>query len=191
MSNQDIDVLLAKHFSGENTAEEEAVVQCWIKNNEDDYISLNIFFAESQQSNSYQVFETDKAWKQVAPNLFSTKSTVFELYKKYVYAGAVAAVFILISTFVFLYGNTDIVVKTGNRQVKTIELSDGSLVTLNEHSSVTYKRFLWNTRTVKLNGEAFFEVKHDVNRPFSVNTGKLLVKVLGTSFIVKTVGKEK
>ncbi|WP_264525543.1 FecR family protein [Flavobacterium sp. N502536] len=191
MDNQDINILLAKHFSGETKPEEEAVLMNWIKDNPDEYISLKIFFAESQQLDSPQLFDTNHAWERIAPHLSSTKGTVFQLYKKYIYATAVAAVFILISTFTFLYANAEITVQTANGQVKSIELSDGSLVTLNDNSSITYKRFLWNNRTVSLKGEAFFEVEHDKSRPFSVNTGTLLVKVLGTSFVVKTTEKEK
>lgn len=191
MDNQDINVLLAKHFSGETTPEEEVVLLSWIKNNADEYISLKIFFAENQQLDSSQLFETKNAWKRIAPNLSSTKTTIFQLHKKYTYAAAVAAVFILISTLTFLYANTEITVETANAQVKSIELSDGSLVTLNNNSSITFKRFFWNSRTLKLKGEAFFEVKHDKNRPFSVNTSTLLVNVLGTSFVVRTAEKEK
>ncbi|MFH6991809.1 FecR family protein [Flavobacterium sp. FlaQc-48] len=191
MDNQDINVVLAKHFSGETTSEQEALVRSWIKDNPEEYISLKIFFAESQQLDSPELFETNHAWQRIAPHLSSTKGTVFELYKKYIYARAAAAVFILISTFTFLYANAEITVQTANGQVKNIELSDGSLVTLNDNSSITYKRFLWNNRTVRLNGEAFFEVEHDKSRPFTVNTGTLLVKVLGTSFVVTTTEKEK
>ncbi|MFW0739011.1 FecR family protein [Flavobacterium sp. T12S277] len=191
MDNQDINVLLAKHFSGETKPEEEAVLMNWIKDNPDEYISLKIFFAESQQLDSPLLFDTNHAWERIAPHLSSTKGTVFQLYKKYIYATAVAAVFLLISTFAFLYANAEITVQTANGQVKSIELSDGSFVTLNDNSSITYKRFLWNNRTVSLKGEAFFEVEHDKSRPFSVNTGTLLVKVLGTSFVVKTTEKEK
>lgn len=191
MDNQDINILLAKHFSGETKPEEEAVLMNWIKDNPDEYISLKVFFAESQQLDSPQLFDTNHAWERIAPHLSSTKGTVFQLYKKYIYATAVAAVFLLISTFTFLYANAEVTVQTTNGQVKNIELSDGSLVTLNDNSSITYKRFLWNNRTVRLNGEAFFEVEHDKSRPFSVNTGTLLVKVLGTSFVVTTTEKEK
>ncbi|MFH6989447.1 FecR family protein [Flavobacterium collinsii] len=191
MDNQDINVLLAKHFSGETKPEEEALLMIWIKNNPDEYLSLKVFFAESQPLDSPQLFDTNHAWERIAPHLSSTKGIVFQLYKKYIYAAAVAAVFLLISTFAFLYANAEITVQTANGQVKNIELSDGSLVTLNDNSSITYKRFLWNNRTVSLKGEAFFEVEHDKSRPFSVNTGTLLVKVLGTSFVVTTTEKEK
>jgi ferric-dicitrate binding protein FerR (iron transport regulator) len=64
-----------------------------------------------------------------------------------------------------------------------IFLSDGSKVTLNSNSALTFqKNFAGETRSVELVGEAFFEVAHNANKPFIVKTGKLLTKVLGTKF---------
>lgn len=188
MDNLDINTLLAKHFSGETTTDEEASLLTWIKENPDEYISLKTFWVESEQSGSLQLFETDKAWERIAPSVLSPKPTLFQRYKKYVYA---AAILVFISTFAFLYGNAEITVKTVEGQVKNVSLSDGSIISLNEHSSITYKRFFWNTRAVSLNGEAFFKVKRDPDKPFSVNTDQLLVRVLGTSFVVRTTEKEK
>lgn len=66
-----------------------------------------------------------------------------------------------------------------------IILSDGSKVTLNSNSTLTFqKNFESDTRTVELSGEAFFEVAHDASKPFIVKTGKLVTKVLGTKFDV-------
>lgn len=42
---------------------------------------------------------------------------------------------------------------------------------------------------VYLEGEAYFEVAHDQSRPFSVHTGAIITKVLGTSFSVKAGNK--
>lgn len=70
---------------------------------------------------------------------------------------------------------------------KTITLPDGSVVTLNAESMLIYnKSFNGNTRTVKLIGEAFFDIKKDSGKPFIVETDKLKIKVLGTSFNVKS-----
>jgi ferric-dicitrate binding protein FerR (iron transport regulator) len=41
------------------------------------------------------------------------------------------------------------------------------------------------TRTIELIGEAFFDVAHDKNKPFIINSGNLKVNVLGTSFNFK------
>lgn len=73
-------------------------------------------------------------------------------------------------------------------QMQTIQLPDGSQVTLNANSSLSFSRF-WqaqNGREVWLDGEAFFQVKHLKDQSkFKVHTKeKLTVEVLGTSFNV-------
>jgi transmembrane sensor len=72
------------------------------------------------------------------------------------------------------------------KRVHTI-LPDGSVVWLNSGSSIKYAANLneQNKREVTLNGEAYFDVKHDVKHPFIVHAGKLNVVVLGTEFNVK------
>jgi ferric-dicitrate binding protein FerR (iron transport regulator) len=56
---------------------------------------------------------------------------------------------------------------------------------LNEESELYYT-FTDDRREVALTGEAYFKVSHDPRRPFYVRTGKLLTKVLGTSFSVRS-----
>lgn len=69
---------------------------------------------------------------------------------------------------------------------KYISLPDGSKVTLNEGSTLTYDEALGtDTRNVVLSGEAFFDIHHDVSRPFIVHTGKFTTTVLGTQFNVR------
>jgi transmembrane sensor len=64
-------------------------------------------------------------------------------------------------------------------------LPDGSIVVLNAASSIEYpKTFGADARAVKLQGEAFFQVAKDVNRPFTVLVEQFEVAVLGTTFNV-------
>ncbi|MEZ5072040.1 MAG: FecR domain-containing protein [Bacteroidales bacterium] len=64
-------------------------------------------------------------------------------------------------------------------------LDDGTQVTLNRESKLTYKRKAKpGERKVKLKGEAWFDVTPDSTRPFVVDAGEALVEVLGTSFNV-------
>lgn len=68
-----------------------------------------------------------------------------------------------------------------------IQLSDSTIVYLNASSSLQYpETFTGDDRTVILRGEAFFEVKRDGRHPFFVNTDKLRVQVLGTSFNIRS-----
>lgn len=71
--------------------------------------------------------------------------------------------------------------------IKKVSLPDGTIVWINNGSSLTYPDvFNPKTRTVYLKGEAFFEVKTDSLHPFFVKTGTMFVKVYGTSFNVNT-----
>jgi transmembrane sensor len=73
-------------------------------------------------------------------------------------------------------------------QTRHIRLLDGSQVTLNANSRLSFPRFIWllSTREAQLVGEAEFSVVHTYdNRPFVVRTPDLLeVRVLGTEFTV-------
>lgn len=80
------------------------------------------------------------------------------------------------------------VVKSNSRGRKsTISLGDGTTIYLNSESKITYpNKFPDSVRVIQLEGEAFFEVAKDERRPFIVKTNYLDLKVLGTSFNVKT-----
>lgn len=67
-----------------------------------------------------------------------------------------------------------------------ILLEDGSIVTLNAHSSITLRTpFDADERVVSLVGEGFFDITHDAKRPFKVHTANTWIEVLGTQFNVK------
>ena len=67
-----------------------------------------------------------------------------------------------------------------------LTLADGTQVWLNAESRLEFPdRFNGNTREVRLQGEAYFEVKKDAKRPFIVHTDYLTTRVLGTSFDVR------
>jgi ferric-dicitrate binding protein FerR (iron transport regulator) len=66
-------------------------------------------------------------------------------------------------------------------------LSDGSVITLNRNSTLTYPdRFEGGQREVSLNGEAFFSVTPDKDKPFLIKVNDVTVKVVGTSFNIRS-----
>ena len=78
--------------------------------------------------------------------------------------------------------NELIIPKGGEYQVV---LADGTKVWLNSASRLIYPQsFMGKERRVVLFGEAFFDVAHDTERPFVVETSRMSVKVLGTRFNV-------
>lgn len=79
--------------------------------------------------------------------------------------------------------NTVIIPRGGKYE---LQLADGTKVWLNSETKLTYPvSFNTQERIVKLEGEAYFDVTSDVNRPFRVISPEQTVTVLGTSFNVQ------
>ena len=67
-----------------------------------------------------------------------------------------------------------------------VTLPDGSQIMLNRYSSLTYpKRFKGDSREVTLNGEGFFNITKNPNKPFIVTAEMMKVQVLGTQFNIE------
>jgi transmembrane sensor len=78
--------------------------------------------------------------------------------------------------------------RTPAGQTQTIQLADGSRVTLAPQSQLRYPaQFGEASREVYLEGEAFFEVSKDAHRPFRVHSGTWVTQVLGTKFNISAV----
>ncbi len=74
-------------------------------------------------------------------------------------------------------------IQTAKGELITLTLADGTEVKLNGESKIVYPhQFKGKQRMVYLEGEAFFKVRHDVNRPFLVEAGGIVTRDLGTSF---------
>jgi transmembrane sensor len=74
---------------------------------------------------------------------------------------------------------------------KLVVLSDGTHVWLNSNSRIRYpQQFANDKRTVTLEGEAYFDVKHDAAHPFIIHTASIDIKVLGTAFNVQAYSPE-
>ncbi|HEV7347109.1 FecR family protein [Telluribacter sp.] len=112
-------------------------------------------------------------------------------YSKGFWQMAAALIGILMVVGIGFYSvnrNSKQVFSTEAGQKRTLILPDGSRVILNSGSTLVYDT-KWHenkTRTVELEGEAFFVVSHDSDRPFFVKTARAEIKVLGTAFNVKS-----
>lgn len=72
-----------------------------------------------------------------------------------------------------------------------VKLPDGTTVWLNAGSKLDYpKQFTGKQREVILEGEAFFTVVKDAQRPFTVRTKSFSIRVLGTTFNVRAYPQE-
>ncbi len=83
-------------------------------------------------------------------------------------------------------------ISTHNGSKTNVVLPDGTIVKLNAGSQLTYDKEYGNTiREVNLTGEAFFDVVKNKEKPFIIHTKKINIKVLGTTFNVKSYPNEK
>ena len=104
------------------------------------------------------------------------------------YATAVAAGLVLLIGFGWMFHfyqrPSRTLVTITHAETKCIQLPDGSKVTLNRYSQLSYPETFDKERIVKLNGEAYFEVSKNSEKPFRVQTNSITVSVLGTHFNV-------
>lgn len=80
----------------------------------------------------------------------------------------------------FLAGERETVISTAG-SVRRVSLPDGSRVTLSPHSEVSYSG---DCRQLVMRGKAYFEVRHDSLRPFTVTGSRGMITVLGTKFML-------
>lgn len=103
-------------------------------------------------------------------------------------AAAAAAVLLLVTGEFFavrhLSKSATTCLVTAENSKGRFTLPDGSVVWLNADSKLSYSDHFTRSgvRSVELEGEAFFDVRHDSLHPFEVEMGKLKVTVLGTRF---------
>ena len=73
-------------------------------------------------------------------------------------------------------------IETAKGTQKEVFLPDGTHVWINSDSKITYPESFDAERYVQLEGEAYFEVQHNTEKPFFVRTKHINIKVLGTKF---------
>lgn len=74
---------------------------------------------------------------------------------------------------------------TKDGEIKRITLPDSTTVVLNARSTIRYAPSPDTIREIFLEGEAFFDVRSNENKPFVVRSGALSTRVLGTAFNVR------
>jgi transmembrane sensor len=109
------------------------------------------------------------------------------LYRRWMprLAAVAAAVLLVFAGVMFNHGKGGALLRTdvGGRDIAMLE--DGSRVTLNTDTELRVA-FARAERTVILDrGEAMFEVRHDVDRPFVVEAAGRRVTAVGTTFVVR------
>lgn len=197
-----LQLLLQKYIS--NTADKAELEAFWhlmseLSDNDLVQLDLQDLWSRKQDVDPAAEADWNKAYhilqQKIATQEFNYAHHISSVKRRqYFYAAAAAALFVCIVALtwkVSLNKNTPVpkkniaAVATSGRH-QTISLPDGTMVTLNEGSKLDYPvAFNQSTRDVYLTGEAFFDVKHNADKPFLVHTGNLVTKVLGTAFNIR------
>ncbi len=186
-----------KHLLGEASPEEEGAVIEWMKESETHQAYYNQFkkiWDQSKALASGSNVDVNKAWERFQ-NRISGKhepAKVIE-HRRFAWLRIAASVILVaglgITLFMLINNNTaskEMVAQT-QQNVLVDTLSDGSVITLNKKSTVTYpSKFKGNTRAIALKGEAFFNVAPDKKKPFIISVNDVQVTVVGTSFNIKS-----
>ncbi|WP_200216225.1 MULTISPECIES: FecR family protein [Brevundimonas] len=78
---------------------------------------------------------------------------------------------------------------TAKGEIRRVPLDDGSTVTLNTETRIRVFYGAQKRHVVLQSGEAFFEVIHEPDRPFSVEAGDLHIQAIGTTFAVSRLSQ--
>lgn len=201
--------IILRYLNNEADAGEKSQLLDWLKEDESNkkvfldtcniwLASGNIQISEEEQNNAFERLSAsiDSYEKENRQN-----KSAFRIPLRR--AVAVAAIFIIAFSIAgFLVGkrysapNTESLIVNniviGQDKKEIVTLPDGTSVWINSNSKLTYPdRFLGDTRLVRLEGEAFFNVTKDENKPFIVESEDMKVKVLGTEFDFKNYKNQK
>lgn len=187
MSENEFYELLERYQSGRCTPAEKERVKTFLDQNERKASVVHLW------SDTEQAKTKSRMWLEIQRAALSTKPSFWTSTR-------VAASVILILTAGLLaymrYEDFDVpeeITKTtrpGQRSVAV--LSDGTRIYLNSDSELVYpEEFDGDVRTVRLSGEAFFEVARDETKPFVVLSGDLKTTVLGTSFNIQAYSEQQ
>ncbi len=190
--------LLAKYLKGECTEAEQLLLEQW-------YESLDSEVELPNQNEKKKLLAHN--WEVLASQ--TVRSAPLRKWYQQPYWAAAAAIIIALGLGWLLFKPAPSAISTFKRQLTSLEtplvehtntsskneqitLADGSRVTLHPQSRLSYpKDFVGTKREVILEGEAFFEVQKNPQKPFLVYSNHLTTKVLGTSFLVKAYAHDK
>ena len=193
------DELLIKFLLKETSEEENTAIQEWLAAdpaNISVFIQFEKIWEAGKTLTPTSKVDEEQAWNKFREKTIKLKkeqAVVIPLKKNYTWL-KVAAVFVLAIGAWTLYQLMSPVAYTNltaSNEVLIKTLPDGSELTINKKSQLSYASDFKNDRSVRLDsGEVFFNVAHDKTRPFLIKADQVSVEVVGTSFNVKhTVNK--
>jgi ferric-dicitrate binding protein FerR (iron transport regulator) len=179
-------ILIDKYHSGQASSEEISLLVSWKNASSANLANYNDFigFLELIQSvNQWKQFDKQQAWSKFQHKL---QSKVRKL--GWVMYAAAAMLLLVLAATVWNFGTSSDYSSpsfiAGNQDRFAI-LSDGSELFLEDNSKIYTENFRNKSRVIRSEGDYFVNVEHNKKYPFVIETNRLSIKVLGTSFKVE------
>ncbi|UYQ91003.1 FecR domain-containing protein [Chitinophaga horti] len=188
MEQQALYLLITRHFNGHTSTAEEEFLAGWQQASPENkalYTQLHAIWEATELPHDEAV--VNNALSDVKHRLGNRKGRVIGIWK---YAAAVAIVVVSVGLMMRGLPDKKIAYKEYNSkrgEVLPCTLPDGTQVQLAPGSRLRYPES--GSRTVLLEGQAFFHVAKDAHAPFAVQAGDVKVQVLGTRFNVSHYAK--
>lgn len=195
--NQENWELLAKYHANELSDTEQLEFEGWLASsskNQELLKQTRKIFAKNGTGNTMndqewlaeQGTSTKEVWQHIENRIGTKPSTQTPwLYRS---AAAIALIVGMAAIWTLLIHHSGVTTLQTGDETESFELADGSTVWLNKKSKlIYYEEFGLETRKVTLEGEAFFEVARNEDKPFIIDTEHTQVEVLGTSFNVNAI----
>lgn len=184
-------------LEGTANDEEMSALQEWLTESEanrqqwEDYLQLwTTYGLVADALHRQEPSAKDHAWQRLYSEIQSENHTTRRLPVRTFASIAAAIALLLVAAMVWIWLQPPVQVLAVAETI-TCTLPDGSKVALRAGSRLSYPRFFnHSTRRLQLDGEAFFDVKRNEKLPFVVQCGMAEVKVLGTSFLIETSGRD-
>ena len=197
LKNMPIKIILRKIIDSANQRDEHRF-ESQIANNPqriEEYNKIQKIWQEAEKIGIFDRVNTISDWEDVRNRIGIPIQVRYHRIPLYRYLSRVAAIFVL--AFGLSIGFYKIITSINkadacfvswhnNNSIKEVILPDGSSVTLNAGSTLSYRNEFGNqAREVVLEGEALFNVVHNPELPFKVYTGGSIIEVTGTSFSIR------
>lgn len=198
-NNSHIDDLLVKSMLDEASVAEQIEIKQWLLDNDDNqryFEHFELIWNESKRVAVHSTMDEHQAWERFRKRvkIVADEPDVIPLHGRPVLRVLRMVAMVLMTAGVGWLSylalkrapSEELLTVTSGAEPRIDTLPDGSVVTLNKKSSISYPRhFDGKIRNVQLTGEAFFNVTPDKAKPFLISVNDVTVKVVGTSFNVK------
>ncbi|HEV8505909.1 MAG TPA: FecR domain-containing protein [Chitinophagaceae bacterium] len=152
------------------------------------YTQLKKIWDDSRQLALTSTVDENRAWQKFQQKIYPVRGRRTGFGWMRVAASVAITVAIGILGYWIFNDRTKEMTIVAQKTVLNDTLPDGSVVTVNKGSSISYSsQFKGETRRVSLKGEAFFNVTPNKKKPFVISVNDVQITVVGTSFNVKTI----